>query len=126
MSESVSSIFNFDVPVSEANKICTLEFLFPLHAQLETSSYIFSGPGQFHVSALKGPATVATTYNSVPAVWADLGGYNFIPGTATTIGSWPCAAGAAIGVLIKATNGTMLNFFQDYNPCRTPGLSPLR
>nr|POF02516.1 hypothetical protein CFP56_58147 [Quercus suber] len=118
MTGTISSIFNFDVPASNRGKTCTLEFLFPLQHQLETSSYEFGGPGRFHVSTLKVPATKATTFNNAGATWADLGVYSFTPGSATTIGSWPCFAPSLIGVKVSAANDTSLNYFQDFNPCR--------
>nr|POF24714.1 hypothetical protein CFP56_71689 [Quercus suber] len=118
MTSTISSIFNFDVPASNKGRTCTLEFLFPLQDQLETSAYDFSGPGNFHVSTLRSPATRETTFDNAGAMWADLGVYSFMPGSATTVGSWPCFAPSLIGVKVSAVNGTSLNYFQDLNPCR--------
>ncbi|KAG5939974.1 hypothetical protein E4U60_000701 [Claviceps pazoutovae] len=63
---SRSSIFNFDIPVRDRDKTCTLIFLFPDQSQLETSSYTLYGDGKIHALALDRFANTSTTWNNKP------------------------------------------------------------
>lgn len=117
ISSTISSIFNFDIPSTDAGKTCTLVFLLPLQTQLTTSAFSLSGSGGFDVAQLSGPATEETSYNTVPSVASDLGGPSSVtPGNEYVIASGPCAAGSRIGYEVTATGSLDLDYFQDYNP----------
>jgi len=117
----VSSIFNFDIPASDAGKTCSLIFLLPQQTELTTSAFELTGSGGLDISQLKAPATEQTTYNSVPQTEVympeHLGGPSGVaPGNEYVVTSGPCAAGQRIGYLVAATGTLNLNYFQDYNP----------
>lgn len=133
-----SSVFNFDIPASDADKTCTLKcvdlpanpsnamhmltfifrFLFPTQATLETSAYTFSGNGSMHFTMLNGPASQDTTYANAPTTKTDFGAFTLAPGNAYKIADFACPAGQAIGIWMDAHANTALNYFQDFNPCR--------
>lgn len=115
---SVSSIFNFDIPSSDAGKTCSLKFLFPQQSMLQTSAFSFSGSGSMGFAILNSPATKDTTYANSPKVKTTLASQTVMPGNAYTLANFSCPAGQAMGVWMHAMDNTMLNYFQDYNPCR--------
>ena len=119
-SGSTSSIFNFDIPQSYAGKTCSLQFLFPMLNQLETSAYEFSGAGQFEFAILEGAANQETTYATAPSVAYSFGTFDVMPGTAVDLGSCPegCPAGKVVSFWMNAVGDSSLNYFQDSNPCR--------
>lgn len=114
---TISSIFNFDIPASDAGKTCSLVFLFPAQKHLQTSAYKFNGEGGLKISELKAPATEQTTYETVPAA---SGGSKIVggvaPGNEYLVFSRACAAGQRIAFELSSTDGLDLSFFQDYNP----------
>lgn len=118
ISSTLSTVFNFDIPASDAGKQCTLEFLFPTQDNLETSAYSFHGAGKMSFHKLTAPATEETTFNTLPSVHQHLGDYTVTPGTATAVSSYTCAAGQKIAFMMSSADGSSLNYFQDYNPCR--------
>jgi hypothetical protein len=113
---TTSSIFNFDIPSSDAGKLCSLIFLFPTQANLVTSSFIFTGNGGIDFSLLSGVATQSTTYNNAPGVAVDLGVTTVAPGNSYTIATFACPAGTTVSFEVKGSGDTSLVFFQDYNP----------
>ena len=117
VSSTISSIFNFDIPASDAGKTCTLVFYLPEQSQLTTSAFSLSGSGGFDVARLSSPATEETTYNTVPSVALDLGGPSSVtPGNEYVIFSRSCAAGEKVGYEVTATGSLDLNYFQDSTP----------
>jgi hypothetical protein len=116
VSKSVSSLFNFDIPTSDNGKTCSLVFLFPKQADLETSSFDFSGAGGVDFAMLKGPASSSTTYNNKPGVATDYGVTKVAPGTSSVIATFPCPGNSAIGFSLSASDDTLLSWFNDYNP----------
>ncbi|KAJ5273166.1 hypothetical protein N7478_008291 [Penicillium angulare] len=116
VTSTISSIFNFDIPQSDSGKTCSLVFLFPEKADLETSSYTFSGDGKVDVSELSGPASSSTTFNNAPSVSKDLGDITLSPGNSYVVSTFSCPAGKAIAFEMKDAGSTSLDFFQDYNP----------
>ena len=116
VSSTISSIFNFDIPSSDAGKKCSLVFLFPLQSQLQTSSFTFSGTGGIDFKWLSQAATQATTYNNQPGVKQDLGAKTVSPGHSYVIDTFACPAGQAIAFEMSAVGDTCLRYFQDYNP----------
>lgn len=112
----ISSIFNFDVPASDNGKTCTLTFAFPAQSQLETSAYSMSGNGTVYFAKLSNPATTQTTYANAPSKSDHYGSYCLQPGNAYAIAQMPCAAGQSVAFEMSAQTGTVLNYFQDYNP----------
>ncbi|KAJ5171709.1 hypothetical protein N7492_004302 [Penicillium capsulatum] len=116
VSPSISSIFNFDIPSSDAGKTCSLVFLFPKKSDLETSSYEFSGNGKIDISKLSKAATDKTTRNNMPSVSQDLGQITISPGNSYLVSTFSCPAGEAVAYEMKDAGDTNLHFFQDYNP----------
>ncbi|KAG6325154.1 hypothetical protein E4U22_004336 [Claviceps purpurea] len=113
---SRSSIFNFDIPVSDRDKTCTLIFLFPEQSQLETSSYTLYGEGKIHALALDRLATTSTTWNNKPGKLS--AGHTAIvrPGQSNSIASFPCSVNQTLTFELLSSGNTNLRYFQDYNP----------
>ncbi|OBT74574.1 hypothetical protein VF21_07567 [Pseudogymnoascus sp. 05NY08] len=116
VSSTVSSIFNFDIPAADSGKKCSLIFLFPTQAELETSSFTISGNGGLDFSKLSGVATGSTTFNNAPGVATDYGVTTVSPGNSYNIATFDCPAGTAVSFEIKASGDVSFNYFQDYNP----------
>ncbi|KAJ5809528.1 uncharacterized protein N7503_001746 [Penicillium pulvis] len=116
VTSSISSIFNFDIPQSDSGKTCSLVFLFPNKADLETSDFTFSGDGKIDIAQLSETATKSTTFNNAPSVSNDLGEFTVSPGHSYAIESFSCPAGKAIAFEISNAGSTDLTFFQDFNP----------
>ena len=116
VSSTVSTIFNFDIPSSDSGKTCSLIFLFPTKAELETSDYTFSGDGKVDFSWLESAASQSTTYNNVPSVKQDYGDFTVSPGNSYLISTFSCPAGQTVSYEMKEAGSTYLNFFEDYNP----------
>ncbi|KAF5856398.1 hypothetical protein ETB97_007448 [Aspergillus alliaceus] len=116
ISSTISTIFNFDIPSSDAGKTCSLVFLFPKKENLETSSYSFGGDGQVDFVSLESAASESTTYNNAPGVKEDYGDITISPGNSYLISTFECPAGQAVSYEMKNSGSTELNFFEDYNP----------
>nr|POE63519.1 putative glucan endo-1,3-beta-glucosidase eglc [Quercus suber] len=118
ISTTISTIFNFDIPASYQGKTCSLVFLFPEQADLETSAYTFNGQGGISVNALAAPVTEETTYASLPSVsTAGLGAVASLQsGNGYVIATSACAAGARVAYEFQSTGGLDLEFFEDWNP----------
>ncbi|RFU77835.1 gpi anchored cell wall [Trichoderma arundinaceum] len=118
VSNSVSSIFNFDIPNGDKGKKCSLVFLFPQQKDLQTSSFTFSGSGALDFAWLSKPASQGTTFNNQPGTKRDFGVTTVSPGHSYVISTFDCPAGQAIAFKISAANGggTSFRYFQDYNP----------
>ncbi|KAF5014844.1 hypothetical protein F66182_14034, partial [Fusarium sp. NRRL 66182] len=80
VTSTISTIFNFDIPASDAGKTCTLVFHFPEQRNLQTSSFTFSGDGKVDFAELNSPATQSTTFNNAPTVKTDFGVTTIAPG----------------------------------------------
>lgn len=117
ISSTVSTIFNFDIPASDAGKTCSLVFLLPQKSQLETSDYTFNGQGGLKITGLSSPATEQTTYSSVPAANSLTGSIPSVSaGNSYVVLTESCPAGQRVGFEFSSTGGLELNFFEDYNP----------
>lgn len=112
---TVSSIFNFDIPASDAGKTCSVIFLLPTQSKLVTSTYSLSGTGSIDVAQLTTPATQSTSYNTVPAVKGELGTTSIEPGNGYVIATQACAAGQRIVFEVSGRGSLALNYFQNYN-----------
>ncbi|KAE8138878.1 ubiquitin 3 binding protein But2 C-terminal domain-containing protein [Aspergillus pseudotamarii] len=116
VTSTISSIFNFDIPQSDSGKTCTLVFLFPRQADLQTSSFSFSGDGQINFSKLSKAATTSTTFDNAPSISQDLGDITISPGNSFVVSTFSCPAGETIAFEMKNAGTTDLNFFEDFNP----------
>lgn len=116
VTSTISSIFNFDIPQSDSGKTCSLVFLFPEKANLQTSSFTFSGDGKIDFSELSKAATTSTTFNNAPSVSKDFGAITVSPGNSFVISTFSCPAGQAVAFEMKNAGSTELEFFQDFNP----------
>ncbi|KAK5107818.1 hypothetical protein LTR62_000632 [Meristemomyces frigidus] len=114
----ISTVFNFDLPQSYAGKTCSLVFLFPEQAALETSAYTFNGQGGITVGKLSAPATAQSTYNSVAKEDFHPAGSiaSLKPGNSYVVSSYACEAGATVAFEFESTGGLDLEYFEDYNP----------
>lgn len=110
------AIFNFDIPSSYEDVTCTTIFLFPELADLETSSYTFSGSGDIVFSELSTYATEETTYNTAPSVSSVLDTIAIQSGNSYVVASGSCAAGSTVSIELSSQNGLSLEFFEDWNP----------
>jgi Cobalamin biosynthesis protein CobN and related Mg-chelatases len=116
VSSTISTIFNFDIPSSYSDKTCSLVFLFPKKADLETSSYSFSGDGKVDFSKLSSVATQSTDYSNAPSVSQDLGEITISPGNSYVLSTFACPSGETIAYEMKNAGSTKLDFFEDWNP----------
>jgi hypothetical protein len=116
VTSTVSSIFNFDIPQSDSGKTCSLVFLFPEQADLETSSFTFNGDGRVDFAELSSPASSSTTFNNAPSVMKDLGEFTLSPGNSHVVSTFSCPAGQAVAFEMKNAGSTSLDFFEDFNP----------
>ncbi|KAJ5314766.1 Histone-fold [Penicillium atrosanguineum] len=116
VTSTVSSIFNFDIPSSDSGKTCSLVFLFPEKANLETSSFTFSGDGKIDFSELSKAATTSTTFDNAPSVSMDLGEITVSPGNSYVVSTFSCPAGQAVAFEMKNAGSTDFEFFEDFNP----------
>ena len=116
VTSTVSSIFNFDIPQSDSGKTCSLVFLFPNQADLQTSSFTFSGDGKIDFAALSKAATSSTTFNNAPSVSKDLGTIAVSPGNSFVVSTFSCPAGQTVAFEMKNAGSTSLEFFEDFNP----------
>ena len=116
MSESMSSVFNFDIPKSYEGQTCSVVFLFPEKSDLETSDYTFNGKGSLSVDHLSSPASKGTTWNSVPSMESHAGSFSPQPGNSYVVATGDCMAGTTQSYELSASGGLDLEYFQDYNP----------
>jgi hypothetical protein len=116
VSSTVSTIFNFDIPQSDEGKQCSLVFLFPEQADLQTSSFTFKGDGKIDVAELDKAASTSTTFNNAPAVSKDLGDITVSPGHSYVVSTFSCPAGQTVAFEMKNAGSTDLEFFEDFNP----------
>lgn len=115
ITSDISTIFNFDIPNSYTGT-CSLVFLFPEQSQLETSSFTFSGNGEFDFTQLSSVATQSTTYATQGGVKTDFGVKTATPGSSVVVSTFACPAGQAVSYEISSASGSSLEYFQDYNP----------
>ncbi|KAE8314550.1 ubiquitin 3 binding protein But2 C-terminal domain-containing protein [Aspergillus transmontanensis] len=116
VTSTISSIFNFDIPQADSGKMCNLVFLFPQKADLQTSSFSFSGDGKINFSKLSKAATTSTTFKNAPSTSQDLGDITISPGHSFVVSTFSCPAGEAIAFQMKNAGTTDLDFFEDFNP----------
>lgn len=116
VTSSISSIFNFDIPQSDSGKTCSLVFLFPQKADLQTSSFSFSGDGKINFAKLAEAASTSTTFDNAPSVSQDLGDITVSPGNSFVVSTFSCPAGERIAFEMKNAGTTNLDFFEDFNP----------
>lgn len=116
ISSTISTIFNFDIPQSDAGKTCTLVFLFPEKSQLQTSSFNFTGDGRVDFAQMSAPASQKTTFHTTPSIKKDFGVSTLAPGSSFVITTFPCPAGETIAFDMENSGSTELEFFEDFNP----------
>ncbi|KAK5128125.1 hypothetical protein LTR08_004178 [Meristemomyces frigidus] len=116
VNSTMSTIFNFDIPQSYAGKHCSLVFLLPAKADLQTSNYTFSGSGSIDFACLNSAASQETTWNSAPGVKQQLGSIAVQPGNSYVVSSGTCPAGTTKSIEMSSSGDLGLSFFEDYNP----------
>lgn len=119
ISESVCSLFNFDIPADWSAGTCSVLFLLPQKEELETSNYTLSGSGGEAVfKELSAPADETTTWDSVPEAKGELGSWALEAGKRFVVQSVECSAIAdqTLGYEVCAQGGLELEWFQDWNP----------
>jgi len=115
VSDTKSTIFNFDVPSSYSGKTCSLFFMLPKHEDLETSDYKLSGSGTTNWDSLVSTCDADTTYSNMPATSIHMNDFPLAPGTTYWVADHPCPAGKSMAFMMSA-DGIDLEYFQDYNP----------
>lgn len=116
ISQTKSTIFNFDIPSSYSGKQCSLIFLFPQQSQLETSGFTQSGSGGLTFTKLNNIASQSTTYGNV-GQGQQIGSISSVsPGNSYVVSTGACAAGQTESIEVSSTNGYELEFFEDWNP----------
>lgn len=116
ISESKTTLYNFDIPQSYESKTCSLVFLFPKQEDLETSAFTFSGDGKIDFAKLQSTVKESTSYSNMPSVEKDYGVTTVSPGNSYTISTFECPAGESVAYEMKNAGSTYLDFFEDYNP----------
>ncbi|KAJ5878998.1 hypothetical protein N7455_002463 [Penicillium solitum] len=116
VSSTTSTVFNFDIPNSDAGKTCSLIFLFPKLEDLETSSFSFSGDGNINFAQLSAIAESTTSFSNVPSVARDLDTITVSPGNSYLVSTFSCPAGQAVAYQMKNAGSTDFDFFEDWNP----------
>jgi hypothetical protein len=116
VTSTISTIFNFDIPASDAGKTCSLVFHFPKQMDLQTSSFTFSGDGKVDFAELSSPATQSTTFNNAPSVKTDFGVTTIAPDNSYVISTFTCPSGQAVAFEMKGAGTTDFTFFEDFNP----------
>lgn len=117
MNESMSSMFNFDIPNSYKGKTCSLVFMLPNKGDLETSDYSFNGEGSISVDHMSSVCKESTTWNSSPKSDNHMGNFSPQPDNSYTVWTGECPAGTTQSYEMSAEGGLNMEFFQDYNPC---------
>ncbi|KKY16851.1 putative gpi-anchored cell wall beta-endoglucanase [Phaeomoniella chlamydospora] len=113
-SHTVSTLFNFDIPISTAGLSCTLIFLFPNTDQMPSASYSLEGSGGLYISSLVTPVMISTNWNNAPPVAAVLGTIAELEhGSSYTLGTGECPSGQKIGIEVSGTDTLNLTYFQD-------------
>ncbi|KAF7197194.1 hypothetical protein HII31_01619 [Pseudocercospora fuligena] len=114
----ISSIFNFDIPASAANKTCAINFFFPNETQIDPSAFVFSGEEhKFKFTQLEGAAMANTTYGSAPRSKLKLAEKELPVGDDKMIEAIDCPAGESIGIWWEAMYDSYLSFVQESAPC---------
>lgn len=117
VSNTISSVFNFDIPPMDSDKTCSLIFLLP-----SEKSFTLKGTGGISVTQVQ-PATDNTTFADViqqTSLENNVGAVNSVERDGTYViskGSCRDIAGKAVGYLVSAIKGTRsslgLEWFQD-------------
>lgn len=115
-SPTISSLFNFDIPPTDAGRTCSLVFLLPPASSLPSpSSLTFSGSGGLSVEALAGPANQQTTFaNAPPGTGVGGGVVSVQEGGGWVLSSGACAAGQTVAFRVSATGTLDVQYFQNY------------
>ena len=113
VSESVTSLFKFDIPASNLER-CTLFFTFPSTDSVPSNVYTFEGDGQVNFALLDDLVTEENTYNSRPGVQTDYGTQTLAPGNTYTVANFDCPGGQPISFQMSNAGTTNLEYFQDY------------
>lgn len=113
VSSDISSIFNFDFPITDESLTCSLVFHFPSVENKPADHYTFAGEGPVSFAALKEPASLSTTFNNAPEVETEFSVFTLTPGTSFVIRSFQCPAGQKVAFRMSSTGSTQLNYFQD-------------
>jgi hypothetical protein len=108
----IQSVFNFDMPTSDAGKTCSLVFLFPRQDQLRQSSFTINGDGNVGFAALTGAVGHNTTHMTVPNVSNHYGVLSLSPGNAYTVATFECQAGQTQSYSMAAAD-TDFQYLQD-------------
>ena len=132
ISPNASTLFNFDIPQTDAGRRCTLFFAFPSAADVDPSTYTFTytdsqgedSGGAVDFALLDGPAAAFTTFDTTPGVAIDLGSCALRPGNKYVVASFPCPAGQRISFSMRGSRPvggaeesyTCLYYFQDILP----------
>ncbi|KAK9802312.1 putative Ubiquitin 3 binding protein But2 C-terminal domain-containing protein [Seiridium cardinale] len=102
VSANASTLFNFDIPASDAGKSCKVFFSMPSLAALQSGqsgSYYFTGDGSVVFSQMGAMANPGTTYNDVALGRIgrrDLGAIKMSPGNNYVIETFDCSGAVRV------------------------------
>lgn len=126
VSPNASTLFNFDIPASDAGKSCKVFFSMPSQSVLQNaqgSNYYFSGDGAVVFSRMGSLAYQATTYDDVAygrIGRRDLGALKMSPGNNYVIETFDCGStiGTGVSYMIAEPAGrdTCLVYYQEGAP----------
>ncbi|KAF1951549.1 hypothetical protein CC80DRAFT_480755 [Byssothecium circinans] len=115
--ETICTVFNFDVHHSLAGKTCSLHWLFPTKEKLETSDYNYRLMGEkpeMTIARLHKTAGHDTTFKTLgDAVQIATGPVK--PDVSWTAHTEKCLAGQRVSYLLCG-KGFKLKYFEDFNP----------
>jgi len=97
VSSNVSTLFNFDVPTSDAGKTCTIIFLLPVNQPPWSGSYVVNGIGGIDICQLTEPANDTSTHNNVSSGSMVGSIATLISGNCYVVAVGPCVAGKTVG-----------------------------
>lgn len=126
ISPNASTLFNFDIPASDAGRSCKVFFSMPPQSMLQNAQaggYYFTGDGSVLFSRMGTLATSGTTYNDVALgriERRDLGALVVSPGHNYAIESFDCSSAIGTGVSYMlaepAGRDTCLVYYQEGSP----------
>ncbi|KAF7523356.1 hypothetical protein G7054_g11811 [Neopestalotiopsis clavispora] len=126
ISPNASTIFDFDIPASDAGRSCKVFFSMPPQSVLQSAQaggYYFTGDGSVLFSRMGTLATSGTTYNDVALGHIerrDLGALVVSPGNNYVIETFDCASAIGTGVSYMLAEpvgrDTCLVYYQEGSP----------
>lgn len=126
VSPNASTLFNFDIPSSDAGKSCKVFLSMPSQSVMQTTQggkYYFTGDGSVVFSRMGSLASQDSTYNDIALGRIgrrDLGAIKMSPGNNYVIETFDCGSAIGLGVSYMITEpagrDTCLVYYQQGAP----------